>query len=162
MIELFGRIVRIKHRKKSSLKDRDWAVFDLATTSQIVNCTGVLPDIAVEGAEIWTTGEYVESKWGRQIKCRKIIAAAPDTSTAEGVVRLLTALPGIGQARAWKAVNKYGHYKAWLLAKTDPEMVEVLPCDCADAMRIANSLEYDYDAKTLLVDAVMEKEAEND
>ncbi len=162
MIELFGRIVRIRHRKKSILKDRDWAVFDLATTSQLVNCVGVLPDIAAEGVEIWTTGEYVESKWGRQVKCRKIIAAAPDTSTTDGVRRLLTALPGIGQARAWIAVNMYGHYKAWMLAKTNPEMIGVAPCDCADAMRIANSLEYDYNTKKLLIDAVMKKEIKND
>ncbi len=162
MIELFGRIVRIRHRKKSILKDRDWAVFDLATTSQLVNCVGVLPDMAVEGVEIWTTGEYVESKWGRQVKCRKMIAAAPDTSTAEGVMRLLSALPGIGQARAWKAVNRYGHYKAWMLAKTNPEAIEVAPCDCVDAIRIANSLEYDYDAKKLLVDEVVKKEIRND
>lgn len=141
MIELFGRIAKIRHRKESG-----WAVFDLTADSRLIKCTGILTEIVEEGAEVTVTGEERESKWGKEIKCSQIVPAVPDVSTAEGVRRLLQHLPGIGPKKAAEAVAKHGHEIAWLLAKTDPEAVGVLPADCAEAVELANSLEYDYAA----------------
>lgn len=141
MIEFFGRIAKIRHRKESG-----WAVFDLSADSRLVKCTGILPEIVEEGVEVTIAGEERESQWGKEIKCSQIVPVAPDASTAEGVKRLLQHLPGIGPKKAAEAVAKHGHETAWLLAKTDPEVVGVLPADCAEAMEIANSLEQDYAA----------------
>lgn len=140
MIKLFGRIAKIRCRKESG-----WAVFDLSA-DRLIKCTGILPEMVEEGAEVTITGEEKESVYGREIKCTQIVPAAPDVSTAEGVKRLLQHLPGIGPKKAAEAVSRHGHETAWLLAKTDPEAVGVLPADCAEAVELANSLEHDYAA----------------
>jgi exodeoxyribonuclease V alpha subunit len=140
MIELFGRIAKIRCRKESG-----WAVFDLSA-DRLIKCTGILPEMVEEGAEVTITGEEKESEWGKEIRCSQIVPAAPDVSTAEGVKRLLQHLPGIGPKKAAEAVAKHGHETAWLLAKTDPGAVGVLPADCAEAVELANSLEHDYAA----------------
>lgn len=141
MIELFGRIAKIRHRKESG-----WAVFDLSADGWLIKCTGILPELAEEGGEVTITGEEKESAWGKEVKCSQIVPATPDISTSEGVKRLLQYLPGIGPKKAAEAVVRHGHEQAWLLAKTDPEAVGVLPADCAEALELANSIEHDYAA----------------
>lgn len=139
-----GEIQTIRFRNSEG-----WAVFSIKGDS--MPCTGTLAEMVDVGTEVTCTGKIENSKFGRQLKCETIVPAAPDVSTDEGVVKLLTRLPGIGPKKAMEAVQKHGHDKAWKLATIDPAQIGVKPSQVEQAKEIAATLVESYEVTVYLL-----------
>jgi len=143
-----GEISVIRFRNSEN-----WSVFSVRdmSTAHITNCTGTLAAMIDVGTEVTATGTMEDSKYGRQLKCEKIVPAAPDVSTDSGVVKLLQRLPGIGPKKAMQAVMEYGHEQAWQLACTAPEKIGVRPEYTKGALAISATLLESYEATVYLL-----------
>ena len=114
-IKIKGKITAIRFRNTEG-----WSVFTIQDEGTQTNCTGVLADVSDIGAELTATGQYENSKYGQQLKCSNIIPAPPDVNSDEGVIVLLSKLPGIGVVKARKAVKELGYELAWRVARECP------------------------------------------
>lgn len=130
-----------------------WSVFSIAVETEdeqfplTINCTGSLADSIQIGDNVTCTGSTVKNKqYGDQLKCYFVIPEAPDVNSEEGVLKLLTRLPGIGTKKAEIAVKKFGANKAWNYALNKPAIIGVREEDSVAAMEIAKALVNDYEA----------------
>jgi exodeoxyribonuclease V alpha subunit len=130
-----------------------WAVFNVMVKGAAATpCTGVLPSMVDINHVVICEGEYVKSKYGMQLKCDSIAPAPPDTKTDEGVIRLLTLLPGIGQSKAKSAVQELGADMAWLAAREHPSYLGISDYDKAlKAKETAQGLISSYSATTFFL-----------
>ena len=143
-----GEISTIRFRNSEN-----WSVFVIKdmSTAHITNCTGTLAAMIDVGTEVTATGTMEDSKYGRQLKCEKIVPAAPDVSTDAGVVKILQRLPGIGPKKAMQAVQKFGHEEAWELACTNPEKIGVKTEHREASLAISSTLLESYEATVYLL-----------
>jgi exodeoxyribonuclease V alpha subunit len=141
---LVGDIRRIKYRNSEG-----WAVFEVEGSPYPL--TGTLPEMCEEGSKVTCTGSWENSRYGRQLKCTSIVPAAPDVSTAAGVVKLLQRLPGIGPRKAQQAVDTLGPEEAWRMACEAPEGLGVRQEFVEEAKTIANGLLESYEATIYLL-----------
>ena len=118
---LKGKVSSIKFRNSDN-----WAVFAiLGNQNNLVSCTGILPDIVDIGSFVECTGVWEQTKYGKQLKCDQVIPEPPDVDSDAGVIALLRRLPGIGLVKATKAVQAYGHKKAWKAACEYPSVLGI-------------------------------------
>ncbi len=139
-----GEISAIRFRNAEG-----WAVFSLA--GKHLGFIGTLASICEVGTEVTCTGTRETGKYGAQLKCETIVPASPDISTAQGVIKLLQRLPGIGPAKAKTAVDNMGHEEAWRLAQEDPAKLGVKESATDQAKNIAASLFGSYAATVYLL-----------
>jgi ATP-dependent exoDNAse (exonuclease V) alpha subunit len=126
-----------------------WAVF---TMDNGTKCTGTLAEMIDVGTAVTCLGMWVmNDKFGKQIKCDKIVPEPIKADSTEGVTKLLQRLPGIGPKKAMEAVHKMGPEKAWQLAKEDPEQLGVKTELAETAKRIAISLVDNIEATIYLL-----------
>ena len=126
-----------------------WAVFTLDNGQP---CTGTLAEMIDIGTEVTVSGIFVDNaKYGRQIKCEKVVPAPIKTDSPSGVAKLLQRLPGIGPKKAMEAVQLHGAEQAWNLAKTDPEKIGVAAIMVEPAKTIAASLVNNIEATIYLL-----------
>jgi exodeoxyribonuclease V alpha subunit len=143
-ITITGEISAIRFRNSEG-----WAVFSLQ--GQAMGFTGTIADMVDIGTEVTVTGVEEVTNFGKQLKCEKIVPAAPDVSTEKGVIKLLQRLPGIGPKKAAQAIQQFGHEEAWNLAMTDPEKIGVKAEDVHFAKIEASSLLESYETMVYLL-----------
>ena len=143
-MNISGTISSIKFRNSEN-----WSVFTIH--GQAMGFTGILPAMCEVGSDVECEGEEDQGKYGRQLKCSRIVPITPDVSTDAGVIKILQRLPGIGPAKAQKAVETYGAAEAWRLAKSDPERIGVNSFFAAQAKEKALSLVGSYDTTIYLL-----------
>jgi len=119
-----GEIYRITYRNDQS----GWAVFSITITGtgHPKNVTGILPQTCGVGTEVTCTGKIKKSgKYGDQLEADTIKPAEIDVTNHDGIVKLLTRLPGIGPVKAAKIVEKIGPEQSWGFALRSPEKFPV-------------------------------------
>lgn len=123
-----GTVAHITFRNSEN-----WAVFIVHGSIDIgdINCTGILPEMCDKSSVVTCIGTWERSKYGKQLKCSQIIPAPPDIDSKKGVVALLCRLPGIGQVKALRAVEEYGHAMAWKCATLHPSSLGLTTLDAA-------------------------------
>ncbi len=129
-----------------------WAVFGLSSQNKGIPCTGVLPSMIDINHAVICEGAYAKSKFGMQFKCDSVVPAPPDIKTNEGVIRLLTLLPGIGPSKAKAAVEELGADMAWKTAQEHPSYLGISSYQTAlKAKEVAQGLISSYSATTFLL-----------
>lgn len=152
MDKIIGKLYNPENRFRFRDRNSGWTVFRVATETGIIDCTGNLPEIATEhGTELTCTGSFKMSPYGEQLNCTEITVPPPDINSAEGVLRLLQRLPGIGPKKAQQAVDHHGYEKAWYLASTDPVRIGVAPEYREKAIETAKSMTGGYAALIFLL-----------
>ena len=113
-----GKIISIKFRNSEN-----WSVFTIISDGEFgeqINATGILPEIADINIVVTITGTKTKNKFGEQIKCSSVIPELPEVNSEAGVIAMLQMLPGVGPAKAKKAVNELGFELALRVAKECP------------------------------------------
>ena len=144
-IKLKGKIASISYRSVDG-----WAVFSVRGQT----CTGTLPSMCDIGHNVDCEGVWVNGKYGKQLKCKKIAPVAPETNSKSGVIQILSLLPGIGPKKAAAAVNSLGAKMAWKAALECPSCLGVSTIEKAEAIqKKAASLVSGYKASEFLLGA---------
>lgn len=126
----------------------NWSVFSVGG----MTCTGILPSMVDVGHEILCEGIWVDSKYGKQLKCSSVAPAEVDTNSENGVAQLLTLLPGIGKIKAKNAVKELGPELAWKAAQECPSYLGVSTVEKSlDVKGKALGLIGEYKATTYLL-----------
>lgn len=148
IIEVTGIIDNIAFRDTEG-----WAAFTIKIDLILgnVSCTGILPCIVDIGHNVTCTGNFVTGKYGKQLKCSKVIPII-DCETDKGVERLLSLLPGIGLIKSRAAVKEFGAKLAWRSATEHPSVLGITNYDKALAAKeTAKGLIHNYQAITFLL-----------
>ena len=149
LIKRTGIITNVTFRNSEG-----WAVFMIKVENipNNISCTGILPTMVGKDYIVICEGEFVNSKYGKQIKCSSIAPAPVDTNTDIGVIQLLTLLPGIGQQKAKAAVKELGAELAWRTAQEHPSYLGISDYQKAlKAREKAQGLIQNYSATTFLL-----------
>ena len=143
-MEINGIIKNIKYRNIDG-----WSVFSLEERCSgiVTNCTGILSNIIDVDTEVDCEGKFVNSKFGKQLKCSSVLPKPIKTDNAAGVIAILQRLPGVGPVKAKKAVSEYGYKFAWRIAQECPSMLGITKFDLClaaqeKAVRMGSSVDY--------------------
>lgn len=144
-----GQISSVKYRNSDN-----WAVFtiDQGLFDDPINCNGILPEMCDKGSSVTCAGEFVNNKYGKQLKCSQVVPAPPDVNTAAGVIVLLQRLPGVGPVKAKKTITEYGYEFAWKIALECPSMLGITSLETAlEAQKTAQGLIESFETLTYLL-----------
>ena len=121
MKELTLKIDNIKY-----VSPERWAVFSgidqkYGDLNVSISCTGTLPQSVDIDSIVTVKGKFIQTKYGKQLKCQSITPQTTNQTTSEaGILKLLQELPGLGPVKANAAITKHGAKQAWKLALSDP------------------------------------------
>ena len=101
-----------------------YTVVELDVDGVLETVAGVFPPIA-EGEEVEVTGDYVETRYGRQFKAEGVRTTLPESET--GIIRYLSSglFKGIGPITAQKIVSKFGRSSLNIIEKSPERLAEV-------------------------------------
>ena len=115
-----------------------YTVVELDADGVLETVAGTFPPIA-EGEEVEVTGDYVETRYGRQFKAESVRTTLPESET--GIVRYLASglFKGVGEKTAQKIVAKFGRSTLRIIEKSPERLAEVSGISRDKAKLIANS-----------------------
>ena len=117
-----------------------YTVVELDCNGVYETASGVFPPVA-EGEEVELTGEFIETKYGRQFKAEDVKTTLPESEV--GIIRYLSSglFRGVGPVTAEKIVNKFGRSTLQILEKTPLRLAEISGISKEKATLIASSHE---------------------
>ena len=115
-----------------------YTVVELDSNGILETVVGVFPPIA-EGEEVEVTGDYVETRYGRQFKAEGVRTTLPESET--GIERYLASglFKGVGPKTAQKIVSKFGRSTLNVIEKSPERLVEVSGISIDKAKSISSS-----------------------
>ncbi|MBQ2714391.1 MAG: ATP-dependent RecD-like DNA helicase [Clostridia bacterium] len=101
-----------------------YTVVELDCNGVYETASGVFPPVT-EGEEVELTGEFVETKYGRQFKAEDVRTTLPESEV--GIVRYLASglFRGVGPITAGKIVEKFGRSTLKIIENSPERLVEV-------------------------------------
>lgn len=117
-----------------------YTVVELDCNGVYETASGVFPPVA-EGEEVELTGEFIETKYGRQFKAEDVKTTLPESEV--GIIRYLSSglFRGVGPVTAEKIVKKFGRSTLKILENTPSRLAEISGISTEKATMIASSHE---------------------
>ena len=101
-----------------------YTVVELDCDGVYETAAGVFPPVT-EGEEVELTGEFIQTKYGRQFKADEVRTTLPDSEV--GIVKYLSSglFRGVGPVTAGKIVQKFGRSTLKIIEKTPERLAEI-------------------------------------